>query len=229
MQRLKGWTLVAVAALAVMLTVAPPVLSKPVKPLQMNAETALICRHLTAVAERHTGIPAQLLSAISLAESGHWWEERQERIAWPWTIYAEGRGRYFPTRQQAEAELTRLLAKGVRNIDVGCMQINLHYHGHVFASPLTALDPVENVGYSAHLLLQHREKTRSWIRAVGHYHSNTPDRSQAYSKRVRKFWNMERQRAMRDHRKSVRERHVMKRQDRLNKRLRPVHSLPLRR
>src|SRR3546814_6169770 len=43
-----------------------------------------ICAAATAAAERATPIPAQLLHAISLVESGRQDDATQESFAWPW-------------------------------------------------------------------------------------------------------------------------------------------------
>lgn len=152
------------------------------------------CRHIITEAEQEHGIPTQLLSAISLAEAGRWDEGRSAQIAWPWTVYAEGRGRYLPDKAAAIAMVKQLRAKGVRNIDVGCMQINLHYHPDAFASLDEAFDPRHNADYAAQFLADLRDKHRSWTTAVAHYHSATRELNRPYRHRVMRFWHLERQR-----------------------------------
>ncbi|MDZ7712446.1 MAG: hypothetical protein U5L06_04740 [Rhodovibrio sp.] len=66
---------------------------------------------------------------------------------------AEGRGRYLPSKAAAIAEVRDLQARGVSNIDVGCMQVNLHWHGDAFESLEQAFDPAYNVAYAAAFLL----------------------------------------------------------------------------
>ncbi|MEQ9642575.1 MAG: transglycosylase SLT domain-containing protein [Alphaproteobacteria bacterium] len=149
---------------------------------------AEICGYLTTEAERLTGIPAQLLTAIGLAESGRYDEHGQARVAWPWTIYAEGKGRYLPSREIAVAEVKRLRDKGVTNIDVGCMQVNLGYHGENFTSIEHALDPIANVAYAAVFLKELHQENRSWTRAIAYYHSRTPERYRKYAARVMALW-----------------------------------------
>ena len=56
---------------------------------------------------------------------------------------AEGRGRYLPSKEAAIAEVQALKAKGITNIDVGCMQVNLYYHGSNFDDLNEAFDPVQ--------------------------------------------------------------------------------------
>lgn len=135
------------------------------------------------------GIPQHLLSAIALAETGRWDEESRASFAWPWTVMAQGRGRYFPTKREAVAEVRRLTAQGITNIDVGCMQINLYYHGGAFADLTEALDPAANVAYAGEYLKSLFASTGSWTQAAAYYHSTTPDLSTAYKQKVVELWN----------------------------------------
>ena len=92
-------------------------------------------------------------------------------------------------RGQAIAMVEDLQAKGVKNIDVGCMQVNLHYHGHNFASLEEALDPINNVAYATTFLMELRTKRNSWVRAVKEYHSTDRQRQTIYQKKVMASWN----------------------------------------
>ena len=140
--KLRTWTVAAVVFAALSVS---PAASKP-------RDTAGLCQRATAGQEAARRIPRKLLHAISIAESGRWDKNRRENIAWPWTVTSGGKGRYLPTKQAAIRAVRKLKRQGVRNIDVGCMQINLHYHPHAFESLQSALDPVTNANYaSAHL------------------------------------------------------------------------------
>ena len=61
-----------------------------------------------------------------------------------------------------------------RNIDVGCVQVNLMHHPAAFADLGQAFDPSANVAYGAWLLATLRDATGSWERAVALYHSARP-------------------------------------------------------
>lgn len=143
-----------------------------------------LCRAATTREEARHTMPDNLLSAISLVESGRWDKARQARVAWPWTVMAEGRGRYLPSKQAAIAEVKGLQARGVRNIDVGCMQVNLHWHGDAFGSLEEALDPAANAAYAAQFLQELYAETRDWDVAAAWYHSRTPERAEYYSGKV---------------------------------------------
>lgn len=156
------------------------------------ADAWSVCpRHISAAEARH-GLPPHLLTAISKVESGRWHPEKKENLAWPWTVMAEGKGRYLPSKAAAVAEVRALRAKGVRNIDVGCMQVNLHYHPKAFASLEEAFDPARNTSYAASLLEGHRRNAGSWTRAIGDYHSKTIAFARAYRLKVFKAWRAER-------------------------------------
>lgn len=144
-----------------------------------------LCRAATLREEQTAYMPPNLLTAISLVESGRWDQTRRARIAWPWTVMAEGRGRYLPSKQAAIAEVRQLQARGVRNIDVGCMQVNLHWHGDAFDSLEEAFDPPANAAYAADFLGRLYDETRDWDVAAAYYHSRTPARAEYYSGKVR--------------------------------------------
>jgi hypothetical protein len=159
-----------------------------------SAAVAQICRDTIARVEREQGIPRLLLSAISLAESGRWHPERAESLAWPWTVTSGQSSEYHATKEDAIAHVRRLQAKGVRNIDVGCMQVNLQHHGRAFRSLEEAFDPEANVNYSAAFLKTLHGDLKSWSRATAHYHSATPEYHTPYKAKVDKLWQGERRR-----------------------------------
>ena len=153
-----------------------------------EARSFAICERATARWERISDVPPKLLHAISLAESGRWSKQQRELRAWPWTVTSGGPGTYFATKAEALAEVQRLQDKGVENIDVGCMQVNLHYHGQNFNSAAEAIDPDINVAYAAKFLTRLRQGADSWAEAAGYYHSMTPERTEYYRGKVEKFW-----------------------------------------
>ncbi|WP_249731762.1 lytic transglycosylase domain-containing protein [Roseococcus sp. SDR] len=142
------------------------------------------CRAAIARAEQDAQIPAGLLQAIGRVESGRRNPETGTSGPWPWTINAEGRGHFFPDKAAAIAAVRELQARGVRVIDVGCMQVNLHHHPRAFASLDEAFDPISNARYAAQFLTQLQAARGDWMVAAGHYHSHTPDLAQAYRARV---------------------------------------------
>lgn len=139
--------------------------------------------------ERLYSIPARLLNSISVVESGRYDRDYKATLAWPWTVTSQGQGKYFPTKAEAIAEVRRLQGKGVKSIDVGCMQINLMYHPTAFASLDEAFEPVANVGYAARFLTGLFGATDNWVTAASYYHSQTPHLAAAYRERLMKVWD----------------------------------------
>lgn len=135
---------------------------------------------------RATGVHPALLRAIALTESG------RDGAPWPWTLNVAGRGFYFATREDAFRAAAWLLGHGIRNFDVGLMQINWHYNGWRFASLWEALAPDANVRIAAEILRENREAAGSWARAVMWYHSRASERrGQAYLARFLRHFELE--------------------------------------
>jgi hypothetical protein len=151
-------------------------------------DPTLQCRAAIARAEMDAQIPAGLLQAIGRVESGRRNPETGTAGPWPWTINAEGRGHFFPDKAAAIAAVRELQGRGVRIIDVGCMQVNLHHHPRAFASLDEAFDPVSNARYAAQFLTQLHAARHDWMTAAGHYHSHTPELAQAYRARIQAAW-----------------------------------------
>ena len=150
-----------------------------------------LCPQAITAAERTQAIPKHLLSAIALAESGRKHPALDKRMPWPWTVMAEGQGRYLATKQEAIAEVRGLQARGIRNIDVGCMQVNLYYHPEAFFSLEQAFDPASNVAYAGRFLRSLFADSGAWDEAAGRYHSATPGLKDPYHDKVVQIWNRE--------------------------------------
>jgi hypothetical protein len=157
--------------------------------LPARAQLPDVCAALARAHERAEGIPPDLVVAVALAESGRWLADDRRSQAWPWTVTAGADSFYFDSKQDALRKVRELRAAGRSNIDVGCMQINLGYHGDAFVSLEEALEPASNVAYGARFLKRLRLQTRSWARATARYHSSHPDRGKAYRDKVYRLWH----------------------------------------
>lgn len=160
-------------------------------PAPALAEPGRLCRAAIQAAEREAGLPAHLLMAIGRVESGRRDPETGAFHPWPWTINAEGRGQFFPTKAAAIAEVQALQARGVRSIDVGCMQVNLRHHPDAFPNLDAAFDPLTNARYAARFLAELQAARNDWGRAAAAYHSQTPDFAEPYRARVMAAWAAE--------------------------------------
>lgn len=178
---MKYFTLTLIASLLI----APPVMAQGTDALIEGAKQCT--RHLSRY-EREYGIPTHLLSAIASTESGRYHQGLKISVPWPWTINAEGKGYYFDSKAEAVAAARAFQARGVKSMDVGCMQVNLYHHSQAFASLEEAFTPEYNIAYAASFLRSLYEQTGSWKEASGDYHSKTPTRGTQYVGLVYDKW-----------------------------------------
>jgi len=143
-----------------------------------------LCRPAISAAERAHGIPLHLLAAIGRVESGRKDPASGSFNPWPWTVNAEGQGYFYDSKAQAVAAVQDMRTRGMRSIDVGCMQISLLHHPDAFGSLEQAFDPSANADYGARFLGQLYERSNAWPRAVELYHSATPELGQDYGRKV---------------------------------------------
>ena len=154
----------------------------------VQAQDDALCHDATRAAELATGVPNQLLTAISRVESGRYDPTTGRTEAWPWTINVEGTGHVYDTKVAAMAAVASFQAQGARSIDVGCMQINLKQHPDAFASLADAFDPATNANYAARFLTELFGATGSWPHAAAAYHSQTPEIGRDYQNQVLAIW-----------------------------------------
>lgn len=148
------------------------------------SENSKICASAIAHEEVASQIPKNVLKAIAHTESGRYDKKSKAFSAWPWTVNTGGKGYFFDTKLEAVNFVRDLQSKGVKSIDVGCMQINLHHHKNAFQNLDEAFDPSTNVAYAAEFLTNLHNDSKSWLKAIGDYHSATPYYHEEYKKRV---------------------------------------------
>lgn len=140
------------------------------------------CIAAIVAAEREAGLPDNLLLAIGFTEAGRTVDGGP--VVWPWTVNAEGQGRFFATRAEAVGHVRDLLDRGVRSIDVGCLQVNLRWHPDAFPDLETAFDPAANARYAARFLVGLRDGHGGVDEAIGRYHSSQSEFQDRYRMRV---------------------------------------------
>ncbi|PRY23022.1 transglycosylase-like protein with SLT domain [Aliiruegeria haliotis] len=144
--------------------------------------TADICGSNATGAAGLTGVPSGLLTAMALTESGT--TRYGSFKAWPWTINEGGKGSWFATKAEAVAHARQLVASGVRNFDVGCFQLNYHWHGSAFSDVSAMFDPGANAHYAARFLAALHAEFGDWKEASKAYHSRTPELAGIYWTKV---------------------------------------------
>lgn len=154
----------ALAAISISSLVAPVV-----------AEELTICEREMRDAAREYDIPLGVLYAVGMTESGG------KKGLQPFAMNIAGKPFVAATRAEAMARFDEERARGVKLIDLGCMQINHHYHGKRFASVEDMFDPHKNVQYAAQFLNELRARHDTWTMAVARYHAgpnNNPAQKQ---------------------------------------------------
>jgi hypothetical protein len=149
---------------------------------------ATLCERAIRNAEAIGHTPPVMLAAIGQIESGRPDPRTGGMRPWPWTIDADGIGQFFATKAQAIAAVAALQDRGVRSIDVGCMQVNLMYHPGAFDSLDQAFDPTSNTVYAVRFLNALYRRTGSWPKSIAAYHSETPQIAEDYKRRVLALW-----------------------------------------
>lgn len=140
-------------------------------------EGALCLEAARRAAEVHD-IPADVLIALALTETGK--QREGATVPWPWAVNDGGTGHWFETRDQAIAFAYDRYKSGARNFDVGCFQLNFRWHSGAFASLDEMFDPVSNADYAARFLVGHYAETGDWTEAAGRYHSLTEVHASRY-------------------------------------------------
>jgi Transglycosylase SLT domain len=149
-----------------------------------EAQSALCTGALRSTEARHGTAPG-LLSAIAKAESGRPVPPLKGLQPWPWAVNADRAAMYFDSKPAAVAWTRLALARGVQQVDVGCMQVNLQSHPQAFRDLDDAFDPAANADYAARFLKRLRDDAGGdWATAVGFYHSRTPLLAADYRERV---------------------------------------------
>lgn len=163
--------------IAAFLTLA--LLALPAQAAQPGAD----CESLAERAGAEAGVPAGLMTAIARTEAGRGIGGGKVR-AWPWTLNQGGKGSYHADHETALAAAQAVIDSGVRNLDLGCMQLNWRWHGQAFRDAAEMLDPAANTRYAAMFLAELARRNGSWARAVELYHSADPDRGPTYARKV---------------------------------------------
>jgi hypothetical protein len=147
------------------------------------AASADLCERAARQAAAEAGVPADLMLAISLAETGL---TRGGRFGpWPWTANLEGTGHRFDSPAALAAFAEGAVAAGRTSLDIGCFQINWRWHGAAFRRPADLVDPLTGARHAAAFLLGLVAELGSWDAAIGAYHSRDPVRAARYAERVR--------------------------------------------
>ena len=93
-------------------------------------DPARVCDWAAQRAARESGVPVQILRAITRTETGRTFGGTFG--PWPWTVNHAGRGLWFEQRAEAFGYIAAAQRDGARNFDVGCFQTFLHQLHHTW-------------------------------------------------------------------------------------------------
>jgi soluble lytic murein transglycosylase-like protein len=124
-----------------------------------------ICEQHMIRAAKAYGVPLSMLYAVGLTETG------QRGSLQPYALNVEGKAVYGIGLDDALRRFQAARQEGAKLIDIGCMQINHHYHHDQFRDVREMLDPAKNVDYAARFLKQLFAQEGTWTLAVARYHA----------------------------------------------------------
>ena len=123
------------------------------------------CEAQILQASQKYGVPAGILYSVGLTETG------VKGSLQPYALNIEGKAVFAHSAAGAVAAFRQAQQRGAKLIDIGCMQINHHYHASHFRSLADMLDPRQNVDYAARFLAQLKRQHETWSMAVARYHA----------------------------------------------------------
>ncbi|MCF3639561.1 lytic transglycosylase domain-containing protein [Rhizobium sp. TRM95111] len=128
------------------------------------ASTGLCEREILRAAQKYQ-VPAGILYSVGLTETG------RKGSLQPYALNIEGKAVFAADKREALAAFEAARSRGAKLIDLGCMQINHHFHGGEFASPAEMFNPQRNVDYAARFLADLHARHETWTMAVARYHA----------------------------------------------------------
>ncbi|WP_275791019.1 transglycosylase SLT domain-containing protein [Pararhizobium gei] len=141
-----------------------------------SANAGICEAQITAAAEKYQ-IPPGILYSVGLTETG------RKGSLQPYAMNIEGKAYFAESPAEVLQQFAAARARGAKLIDLGCMQINHHFHGENFSSPDEMLDPKKNVEYAARFLASLHARHETWTMAVARYHAG-PNNNPAQKKYV---------------------------------------------
>jgi len=133
-------------------------------PVAADTESHICEAEMIAASQRYD-VPLGVLYAVGLTETG-----RKSSLQ-PYALNIGGKAVFARSKEEAMRHFHTARKRGIKLIDLGCMQINHHYHNQHFASPQAMLEPAANVAYAAKFLRQLYQREGSWTLAVARYHA----------------------------------------------------------
>jgi len=150
-------------------------------PVAAAPDPSRLCEAASDAAAIEEGIPRDILRALTLTETGR--AVGSTLRPWPWAVNQGGESFWFDSEAAAVAHAEAQIAAGVRNLDIGCFQLNVRWHGENFPDAGTMFDPEANARHAANFLSGLHDETGDWLAAAAAYHSRTEAPARRYRAR----------------------------------------------
>lgn len=134
------------------------------KPSDASANAGLCELEIQAAAKKYQ-VPEGILYSVGLTETG-----RKGSLS-PYALNVAGKAHFTSSINEAMNVFQNAQADGIKLIDLGCMQINHHFHSENFASVSEMFNPRKNVEYAAKFLRNLHDRHETWTMAVARYHA----------------------------------------------------------
>ncbi len=142
------------------------------------ANATNVCDKSIELAARSTTVPIDILYKIARLESGRYVDG--QFVSWPWSLNNAGESYFLDNFEESLEALVSLRDSGETNVDIGCMQLNLRWHGNAFDELSAMLSPLGNVAYASSYLEKLFAETGSWEQAIKYYHSRNSKFNEVY-------------------------------------------------
>ena len=142
------------------------------------ANATKVCDESIELVARSSIVPKNILYKIARLESGRYLDGKF--VSWPWSLNNAGDTYVFDSFKEGLNTLLELHKSGESNVDIGCMQLNLRWHGSAFSNLSEMLSPLANVTYASSYLEKLFMETGSWEKAVKYYHSRNSKFNEVY-------------------------------------------------
>jgi len=130
-----------------------------------GAAQSNVCEREMDQAAKRYDVPLAVLYAVGMTETG-----RRGSLQ-PFALNLQGPSFFAANLDEALRRFEEARKSGAKLIDVGCMQIDHHFHASHFRSLEAMFDPHENVDFAARFLKELRAKEGSWTLAAARYHA----------------------------------------------------------
>ena len=147
-------------------------------PVFAQASPAQKCLDAIKQASQATGVPENVLLAIAKTETGR--TRNGEVQPWPWAMNIRGNGVWLDSETALLERALEQISLGETRFDVGCFQINYHWHSKGFESLDAMIAPNSNALYAAKFLKSLYAEFKDWRKAVGAYHSRNEKFARIY-------------------------------------------------